>query len=79
VVVRPAAEADIRETYDYLEEIRPGLGEQFATRSREVFERIESTPESVESSGTMFVRCECESFSMSFTTYCSRIAQRCWR
>jgi hypothetical protein len=29
VIVRPAAEADIRETYDHLEQIRIGLGEQF--------------------------------------------------
>ena len=44
VVVRAAADADIRETFDYLEGIRSGLGEQFSARLRDVFERIESSP-----------------------------------
>jgi plasmid stabilization system protein ParE len=45
VIVRPEAEADIRETYDYLEQVRVGLGEQFAIRLRDVLETIESMPE----------------------------------
>ena len=45
VIARPAAEADIQETYDYLEERRAGLGEQFVARLRDVFESIESRPE----------------------------------
>jgi plasmid stabilization system protein ParE len=46
VIVRPAAEADIRETYAYLQDVRPGLGDQFSGRLREVFDRVESNPES---------------------------------
>lgn len=45
VIVRPAAEADIQQTHDDLEDIRTGLGEQFGARLREVFESIESMPE----------------------------------
>ncbi|MCE9533672.1 MAG: type II toxin-antitoxin system RelE/ParE family toxin [Planctomycetes bacterium] len=44
VIVRPSAEADIRETYQAYELIRPGLGERFASRVREVLERIEFMP-----------------------------------
>jgi toxin ParE1/3/4 len=45
VTVRPAAEVDIQETHNYLEEVRPGIGGEFLTRLQEVFERIESNPE----------------------------------
>jgi plasmid stabilization system protein ParE len=45
VIVRPEAEADIRETYDYLEQVRAGLGEQFSAALRAVLESIESMPE----------------------------------
>ncbi len=45
VILRPPAETDIRETRATLEAIRPGLGEQFVTRVRQVLERIESMPE----------------------------------
>ncbi len=45
VILRPAAEVDIRETYDHLEQIRIGLGEQFSLRLREVLQRIETMPE----------------------------------
>ncbi len=45
VIVRPAAEADIREARATLSSIRPRLGDQFASRLREVLERIEAFPE----------------------------------
>ncbi len=45
VILRPAAEADVKEIYDYLEQIRAGLGKKFISRLREVLERIESFPE----------------------------------
>jgi plasmid stabilization system protein ParE len=45
VIVRPPAQADIRETRETLESIRPGLGGQFVSRVREVLERVESMPE----------------------------------
>lgn len=40
IIIRPAAEADIQEIYDYLEEVRASLGEQFSARLREVLERF---------------------------------------
>ena len=45
VILRPEAEADIRETHDALEQAQAALGSQFTARLREVFERIESLPE----------------------------------
>ena len=45
VILQPAAEADIQATHDALEQVRAGLGGQFAARVREVLERIESMPE----------------------------------
>jgi toxin ParE1/3/4 len=45
VIVRPEAEVDIREIYQYLEQARVGLGEQFKERLREVLQQIESMPE----------------------------------
>lgn len=45
VIIRPAAEVDIRETYETLESIRVGLGDRFILRLREVLERIEAFPE----------------------------------
>jgi plasmid stabilization system protein ParE len=44
VIVRPVAEADIREIHDYLEQARDGLGSQFAASLRDVLERIEVSP-----------------------------------
>lgn len=51
VILRPPAEADIRETHDTFESIRAGLGERFVFRVREVLERIETFPEMTASSG----------------------------
>lgn len=45
LIVRPPAEADIREGRDEFEAIRAGLGAQFAFRVREALERIEAMPE----------------------------------
>jgi plasmid stabilization system protein ParE len=44
MILRPEAEVDIRQTCADLEQVRPGLGSQFAARVREVLERIESLP-----------------------------------
>jgi toxin ParE1/3/4 len=44
-IVRPDAEADIRDTHEYLEQVRVGLGGYFLKQLREVLERIESNPE----------------------------------
>jgi len=44
-VLRPEAEADIRTTYGYLEQVRQGLGRKYLFRLTEVLERIESFPE----------------------------------
>jgi plasmid stabilization system protein ParE len=44
VILRPDAEADVRDVYAYLEEARAGLGEQFAARLQDVLERIEAMP-----------------------------------
>jgi plasmid stabilization system protein ParE len=46
VIVRPAAETDIREIYAYLQSIRIGLGDQFSARLREVLDRVETNPAS---------------------------------
>ena len=45
VILRPAADADIQETYDELELVRVGLGGRFIARVREALERIEAMPE----------------------------------
>jgi toxin ParE1/3/4 len=45
VIVRPTAEADIKDAFADFETIRPGLGQQFTKRVREVLNRIESMPE----------------------------------
>lgn len=45
VNLRPSAETDIEEAYEYLEEVHTGLGKQFIARVRQVLERIESMPE----------------------------------
>jgi plasmid stabilization system protein ParE len=45
VVLRPAADADIQETHNALEQSQPGLGDRFVSRVREVLARIESMPE----------------------------------
>jgi len=45
LIVRPPAEEDIRAIRETYASIRPGLGERFALRLREVLERIEAMPE----------------------------------
>ncbi len=45
VILRPEAEADVREAHDALELARAGFGGRFARRVREVLERIEVLPE----------------------------------
>jgi plasmid stabilization system protein ParE len=45
VIVRSAAEADIRETYESYEMIRAGLGDRYAAQVQKVLERIEFMPE----------------------------------
>ena len=45
VILRSEAEADVQAIQDSLEQSRAGLGQQFATRLREVLERIEAMPE----------------------------------
>lgn len=45
LILRPVAEADIQATHDDLELVRTGLGSAFAACVRQVFERIEATPE----------------------------------
>jgi len=44
-ILRPPAEADLREIRATYEAIRPGLGERFVARLQEALERIELTPE----------------------------------
>jgi hypothetical protein len=46
LIVRPIAEADIQAAYRYLEAARPGLGDLFSAQLLEVFERIETNPQS---------------------------------
>ena len=46
VVVRPAAAADIEDTYEWYESRQPGLGEQFLAALRSVQERLLDHPES---------------------------------
>jgi plasmid stabilization system protein ParE len=45
VIVRPAAELDIRESRDAYEAARSGFGAKFVDRVQEVLERIEEMPE----------------------------------
>jgi plasmid stabilization system protein ParE len=45
VILRPAAEADIRAVHDEWEQSQAGLGDRFVARVREVLERVESMPE----------------------------------
>ncbi len=45
LIVRPAAETDIQQAYDWLEEAQAGLGDRFAERLQEAFHRIEAMPE----------------------------------
>jgi plasmid stabilization system protein ParE len=45
VILRPEAEADVRDAHTLLEAARPGLGGPFAARVRHVLERLEATPE----------------------------------
>jgi plasmid stabilization system protein ParE len=45
VILLPPADADVRSTRADLEAIRPGLGDKFAARLRDVLERIERMPD----------------------------------
>jgi plasmid stabilization system protein ParE len=45
VILRPEAEADVREIFRYLEDAQAGLGAKFTVRLRELLERIEFMPE----------------------------------
>jgi len=45
VILQPEAQADIQAARDDLDQVRVGLGNQFARRLREVLEQIESMPE----------------------------------
>ena len=45
VILRAEAQADIQAARDDLEQVRAGLGVQFARRLRQVLEQIESMPE----------------------------------
>ena len=44
VILRPAADADIQDTHDELEQLQCGLGTRFIARLREILERIEAMP-----------------------------------
>ena len=45
VIVRPRAEADLREAKRYYDEQRPGLGEELLTRVREAIDYLEEHAE----------------------------------
>jgi plasmid stabilization system protein ParE len=45
VILRPSAEADIRDAYVWYENILPGLGDRFSDGVRESLDRIEARPE----------------------------------
>jgi plasmid stabilization system protein ParE len=45
VILRPAAEDDVRLAHAELERVQVGLGGRFVARVREVLERIEAMPE----------------------------------
>jgi toxin ParE1/3/4 len=45
VILRPAADADVQEIHDELEQSQAGLGGRFIERVREALRRIESMPE----------------------------------
>ena len=42
--LRPLARAEIQEAYEWYEERRPGLGEEFLEAVREVLEAVENAP-----------------------------------
>jgi toxin ParE1/3/4 len=44
LVVRPAAAADVEEAYNWYEQRRIGLGEEFLAQVRTVLDAIESSP-----------------------------------
>jgi plasmid stabilization system protein ParE len=44
VILRPAADTDIQEIHDQLEQSQTGLGNRFVASVREVLERIEAMP-----------------------------------
>jgi hypothetical protein len=68
VILRPDAEDAVRHIYAELESVRPGLGEQFAGRLRDVLERIEAMPRCTASSGATFGRYGYADSATSFTT-----------
>ena len=45
VIIRPEAEADLRQAHEYLQESRPALAARFLLEFREVLDRIEYQPE----------------------------------
>ncbi len=45
VILRSEAEADVRETFDELETVKPGLGGRFVAQLEVVLDRIERMPE----------------------------------
>jgi plasmid stabilization system protein ParE len=45
IVLRTEASLDVEQARDYFEQQRPGLGQAFLNRLREVLERIRSAPE----------------------------------
>ena len=46
VIVRPQAEKDIEQVFNELEQAVPGMGRRFSANLQEVFDRIETMPES---------------------------------
>ena len=45
VIVRPAAAADIEQAYEWYEQQRPGLGEEFLMAIRSTLDRVVEQPE----------------------------------
>ncbi len=45
VIVRPAAAADIEQVYEWYEQQRPGLGDEFLTAIRSTIDRVVAQPE----------------------------------
>jgi plasmid stabilization system protein ParE len=45
VIIRPEAQTDIQAARDTLDQAQAGLGDRFAARLRDLFERIEAMPE----------------------------------
>ena len=45
IVLRPEARSEFDDAFDWYEQRRPGLGEDFVAQVQEVFDRISATPE----------------------------------